>query len=117
MQPDAVYQKGQSRLHFLRNLRSFNVSMIQCISCISSVGLLWRIQSCTLQLSVGGAEPGGDYTKRDKVKNIMNDPECPHYSTVIQQQCLQSEASSDLLQHRDPSTLQEILHTHNNHLQ
>ena len=49
-----------------------------------------------------------------KMKNIMDNPEHPLHNTVIQQQCLQLETSSDLLQHRP---LQTILPEHSyNHL-
>ena len=46
---DAVYQKGHSRLYFVRKLRSFSV----CSRMFrSSISLLWRVQS-HLQSSVG----------------------------------------------------------------
>ena len=48
---DAVEKKGQSRLYFWRKLRSFSVCSRMFIS---SISLLWRVQSY-LPSSVGGA--------------------------------------------------------------
>ena len=110
---DAVYKKGQSRLYFLRKLRSFSV-------CSKMLHIFYKsvVERAIIKKAGSVLEPLKLMVQRTilyEMNNIMDNSENPLHNTVIQQQCLQSEASSDLLQHRP---LQKIFAEHsNNHLQ
>ena len=110
---DAVYKKGQSR-HFKEawvfHCLQKDVEYLLEVCCGDFKKLNKLIQKTGSVL-----EPLELMVQRrilHKEKNIMNNLEHPLNNTVIQQQCLQPEAPSDLLQ-----MLQEVLPAHSNNLQ